>query len=60
MLEPATIPRPTGVQCVECHRPADGPAHDWKAYLGGGYEGEPVEVVIYCPECSERECGDGG
>jgi hypothetical protein len=44
------------VRCVECDIVADTAA-GWKAYLGGGFEGEPVEVVVYCPVCAEREVG---
>jgi hypothetical protein len=53
----SAIPTPTEVRCIECDRLPEGPATGWKAYLGGGYDKEPVEVVIYCPECAERECG---
>ena len=47
------------VRCVECGLVADT-AGGWKAYLGGGFEGEPVEVVVYCPTCAEREVGEAG
>jgi hypothetical protein len=47
------------VRCVECDLVADT-AGGWKAYLGGGFEGEPVEVVVYCPTCAEREVGEAG
>ena len=45
------------IRCVECGLAASTTAHGWKAYIGGGYEGEPLEVVIYCPQCNQRECG---
>lgn len=32
---------------------------DWKTYLGGGFEGEPIEVVVFCPGCAAYEFGDG-
>jgi hypothetical protein len=48
--------RSDAVRCVECHLVADT-ANGWKAYLGGGFEGEPVEVVVYCPACADREVG---
>jgi len=40
------------VRCTECDTPARGPATSWRAYLTGGFDGEPVEVVVYCPACS--------
>ena len=54
----ASLPlsRSDAVRCVECHLVADT-ANGWKAYLGGGFEGEPVEVVVYCPACADREVG---
>jgi hypothetical protein len=30
----------------------------WRAYLGRDDLDEPGEVVLYCPECAEREFGD--
>ena len=49
----ALIPR-----CVECEAvwpPAD--EERWRAYIGGDDLEEPAEVVLYCPECAEREFG---
>jgi hypothetical protein len=43
------------VRCVECGEAAVGPAFDWGVYLSGGYENEPVEVVVFCPGCAFRE-----
>lgn len=51
------IPAAGDVRCIECDTRAVGPAAGWKAYLSGGYDDEPVEVVVYCPECAIRECG---
>ena len=45
------------VRCTECDTPARGPATSWRAYLTGGFDGEPVEVVVYCPACALRELG---
>jgi hypothetical protein len=42
------------VRCAECEVVADTAA-GWKAYLSGGFEGEPVQVVVFCPACAERE-----
>jgi hypothetical protein len=43
------------VRCVECGRAATGPAWGWEAHLSGGYENEPVEVVVFCPGCALHE-----
>lgn len=43
------------LRCLECGQVADVYAHGWRGYLGGGYEGEPLEVGIYCPTCAARE-----
>ena len=51
----ATAPVFREVRCVECGEAAVGPAIDWGVYLSGGYENEPVEVVVFCPECALRE-----
>lgn len=56
--QPATID--AEVRCIECDVVAEGSAPGWKAYLGGGLDGEPVEVVIYCPQCAARGFGVGG
>jgi hypothetical protein len=45
------------VRCIECDEPASGPATGWKAYLAGGFEGEPVEIIVFCPECAFHEFG---
>jgi hypothetical protein len=45
------------VRCIECGELAWGPPIGWKAYLAGGFEDEPLEVVIFCPECAFRELG---
>lgn len=47
------------VRCIECGERASGPATNWKAYLFGGFEDEPVEVIVFCPECAFRELGMG-
>ena len=51
----ATAPVFREVRCVECGEAAVGPAFDWGVYLSGGYENEPVEVVVFCPGCALRE-----
>ena len=47
------------VRCIECGELVSGPATGWKAYLSGGFEDEPVEVIVFCPECAFRELGTG-
>jgi hypothetical protein len=37
------------IRCVECGTAADGTAEGWKAFFGGGFEGEPLEVVVFLP-----------
>jgi hypothetical protein len=46
------------IQCVECGEVAKIPAKGWKAYLGGGFEGLPLEVAAFCPACAVHELGD--
>lgn len=45
------------LRCTECGAPSTGEARGWKAYVGGGYEGEPLEVGAFCPDCADREFG---
>jgi hypothetical protein len=52
----ATLFRRNEVRCAECGVIA-ATAPGWKAYLSGGFEVEPVEVVVFCPACTEREFG---
>lgn len=49
---------PTCVECGARWLPAD--EERWRAYLGCDEDiDEPTEVVILCPDCAEREFGDG-
>jgi len=58
---PATIEdAATTIRCVECDGVAVGSAAGWRASIGGGFDGEPLEVIIYCPRCALRECGAPG
>jgi hypothetical protein len=58
------VPQPSSPQmvgrleCLACTREADDDARHWRAYIGGGYEGDGVIVGIFCPECAEREFGE--
>jgi hypothetical protein len=48
-----------GLTCVECGATADAGATGWRAYLVDlKDEGEPLEVVVLCPDCAERELGE--
>jgi hypothetical protein len=49
---------PAPLVCLECGCQADPRARGWRALIGGGYEGEPREVGVFCPECAAREFGD--
>jgi hypothetical protein len=43
--------------CLECETVSDERARGWKAYVGGGFDGDEVEVGTYCPSCAEAEFG---
>jgi hypothetical protein len=45
------------VRCVECDRLAVGPATGWRASIGG-FDDEPVEVFVFCPDCAARQFGE--
>ena len=45
------------LQCIECGRVSREDERGWTARLTVD-EDEPVEVVVYCPECDEQEFGD--
>jgi hypothetical protein len=47
--------RPVAVRCSECGATAREGADGWRAYVVGGYDGEDVEVVVFCRDCAERE-----
>ena len=48
-------PRPVAVKCSECGATARAGADGWRAYVVGGYDGEDPEVVVFCPDCADRE-----
>jgi hypothetical protein len=44
------------LRCVECCLTITATAAGWRAYLIDlRDEGEPLEVVVLCPECAGRE-----
>ena len=43
--------------CIECDAVSDERARGWKAYLGGGFDGDELEVGTYCPACADAEFG---
>ncbi len=46
------------IRCLECGVQAEGTADGWRAYVGGGIDGEPPTVGVYCPVCAAREFGE--
>jgi hypothetical protein len=45
-----------GLFCVECGALSDCRAAGWRAYIAYIEEdGEPAEVVVYCPACVKLE-----
>jgi hypothetical protein len=48
--------RPAAVICSECGAAAREGA-GWRAFVVGGYDGDDVEIVVFCPDCAEREVG---
>ena len=44
------------LRCVECGRVSRENERGWTAHLTVD-EDEPVEVVVLCPDCDEREFG---
>jgi hypothetical protein len=51
MLEPTPVPT-NSLQCVECARVSDEDERGWTARLT-----TDDEVMVYCPDCDEREFG---
>lgn len=52
----AAIEDPVAViRCLECDCVASGTADGWKAFVSGGFDDEPLEVIIYCASCAVRE-----
>ena len=33
-------------------------ADGWRAFVVGGYDGDDVEIVVFCPDCAEREAAE--
>ena len=48
------------LRCEECGKEAETEeeASRWRARLAAIEENDPLEVVIYCHDCAEREFGD--
>lgn len=43
------------LRCEECKRPwTEDELYGWRSYLT---DDEPPDVVLFCPECAEREFG---
>lgn len=57
---PPPLPQPlepARVCCAQCGTIAEGTANNWRAFIGGGFEGEPLELIAFCPGCAQRELG---
>jgi hypothetical protein len=48
----------TRIRCAQCGTRPGGEIVGWEPYLSGGYEGEPVELGVFCPVCAVREIAD--
>jgi len=48
----------TRIRCAQCGARPSGEVVGWEPYLSGGYEGEPVELGVFCPVCAVREIAD--
>jgi hypothetical protein len=48
------------LKCEECGKKArtEEEARRWRAFLTVIEEGEPEEVVVFCPDCDKREFED--
>jgi hypothetical protein len=44
--------------CAECGREQRKDERGWRAYLTDDSD-EPIEAVVFCPDCAEREFGRG-
>jgi hypothetical protein len=51
----------TLLRCIDCGVESDRFATGWRAYLLTAVEGESdTEVLMFCPECDEREFEPSG
>ena len=51
----------THFRCIECGAECDQLAKGWRAYLAPEPNEEPEsELLMFCPECAEREFGPSG
>jgi hypothetical protein len=47
------------MRCAECGRVAPRDAQRWKAAVGEDLrDDDPSQIVMFCPECWEREFGE--
>jgi hypothetical protein len=44
--------------CAECGVATDRSERGWRAWLTAEENVEPVEAVVFCPGCSDREFGE--
>jgi hypothetical protein len=55
----ADLPPVAPLVCVECGRAQTDGERGWRSYVTVD-EDEPVEAIILCPDCAEREFGHPG
>jgi hypothetical protein len=56
-----TEPEPVeqALRCAECGVESVGDAVGWRAYFHRDIEtNDPPEVLVFCPDCDEREFAD--
>jgi hypothetical protein len=55
----ANVTSGAGLKCVECGREQADDERGWRSYLtvDDADDEEPVEAVVYCPDCAAREFG---
>ena len=46
------------LECTECGQESEEHVMGWRAYLTVEDDGSEA-VLVFCPECAEREFGDG-
>ena len=50
----------TLLRCVESGPGSDALARDWRAYLAPEDDEPEDELLVFCPDCAEREFGPSG
>jgi hypothetical protein len=58
MQQPADVTTGSTIRCVECGTRPTGLRRAGRRSWAGGFEGEPLEVVVFCPGCVAYEFSD--